>query len=142
MTDTTKPVSTPDVPRLSLGERGELHMQLADAHAGADPVLALHGPDGTLRLLLHVGLSEVLIEPLATGVRVRSPGVVALETGSLHVRVHSDMTLHSQGPLRLSSDESVQVQAPTLDLEATRNDACITANDDVRIEGERVRMNA
>lgn len=125
---------------LDVGEQGQWVRLAPGLPAGTS--LMLRGPDGLARLVLHVDAQEVVIEPFGARVRVRGAGALSVDVPELQVSARTAMTLHSEGVLSLSSAERVEVKAPALDLQATRGDVEITANDDVRLEGERIRMNA
>jgi len=133
-------VTTPAALVLDVGEQGQWVQIAPGLPAGAS--LMLRGPDGLARLVLHVDAHEVLIEPLGARVRVCGAGALSVDVPQLHVSARASMTLHSEGALCLTSAQRVEIRAPVLDLEATQGDVAVTANDDVRVEGERIRMNA
>ncbi len=117
-----------------LGQAGQLGLlQVLPAQAGA-AVLLLTAADGSPRVQITLQGDELVLDCLGGRTRLRSQGALALEAEQLSLSATQDLRLHSGGALTL--------EAATVQVQALRGDVCLTANDDVRLEGERVRMNA
>lgn len=104
--------------------------------------LVVRTPDGRLCLRVSMELHEFVVECVAGGLRLRSSQTVQLEAPNIALCAETDMHLHAGRNMHLHAGGEVNVQADALELEATRGDAVLMANDDVRIDGERIRMNA
>ena len=133
--DASNPLRTVD-----LGADGLL--QLTPGDAGAATTLLLRAPDGTPRLQLVIDAGELVIDCLSGSTRLRVAGALAVSADSLALQATSDLSLRCGGDLMLEAEGRIDARAGALAFEATRGDAEITANDDVRLEGERIRMNA
>lgn len=129
-----------DAQRLDLGVSG-----LLDVAAGAidhPGTVVVRTADGTPRLTLTISASEILLDCVSGATRLRIAGALTVDADRVQLSATNDMALHCGGDLTLSAGGRIDAVAQRVSLEATRGDALITANDDVRIEGERIRMNA
>lgn len=140
------PEPTPDptgllpVQRLDIGALGRVHIQ--PAAQGSDAVLVVTAPDGTPRLQLSLSADELVIDCLAGSTRLRVGGALQVDADSLRLSATHDLALQCGGDLRLRAGGRIDAVADAVHIEALRGDAMVTANDDVRLEGERIRMNA
>ena len=125
---------------IALGAEGVL--LLTPGEAGSGTALLVCAPDGTPRLQVLIESDMLVIECLSGNTRLRVAGTLAVSADSLALRATHDMSLRCGGDLTLAAEGRIDARAGALALEATRGDAEITANDDVRLEGERIRMNA
>ena len=132
------------VTRIDLGAAGSVQLQtLPQAQAqGGDATLVVHAADGTPRLRLNVSAGELVVECLGGATRLRVAGMLELAADSLRLDAAQDLALQCGGNLTLRAGGRIDAVADAVAIEALRGDAQITANDDVRLEGERVRMNA
>ena len=129
------------VPQIvNLADVGPLHVLPAPADGGT--VVLLVSPDGSPRVQLSFAGGELVVDCLGGTTRLRTSGVLALEAEQLTLSATQDLRLCSGGDMHLQAAGSLQVQADAVQVQALRGDVCVTANDDVRLEGERVRMNA
>ena len=125
---------------VDLGAAGQLRVQ--HAPEGGAALMLVTAADGTPRLQLSLTAGELVIDCLGGSTRLRVGGALAVEADSLQLRSTHDMALQCGGDLSLHAAGRIDAVADAVAIEALRGDAQITANDDVRIEGERVRMNA
>ncbi len=109
--------------------------------AGGDE-LAVLAPDG--RLCVTIELTErgpsVRIE--AAELSVASRGKMQLSADSLTLTSDNDLALVAGGDLRLEAKGKLATQAFEQSIVATHGDVAVQANDDVRLDGERVRLNS
>lgn len=129
-----------NVQRLDLGASGSL--DIAPAVDEQPGTVVVRAADGTPRLTLRISAGEILLDCVQGATRLRIAGALTVEADSVALTAAHDMSLRCGGDLTLAAGGRIDAVAEALGLEATRGDACLTANDDVRIEGERVRMNA
>ncbi|RYF71758.1 MAG: hypothetical protein EOO29_29495 [Comamonadaceae bacterium] len=125
---------------IDLGAGGVL--ELTSGEPGSGTALRVCAADGTPRLQLQVESDTLVIECLSGNTRLRVAGALSVSADSLALSATRDLSLRCGGDLTLAAEGRIDARAGALALEATRGDAEITANDDVRLEGERIRMNA
>lgn len=128
------------LPLVDLGAAGTLRVR--PASEGVATLMLITAADGTPRLQLSLTAGELVIDCLGGSTRLRVGGALAVEAESLQLRTTHDMALDCGGDLSLRAAGRIDAVADAVAIEALHGDAQITANDDVRIEGERVRMNA
>lgn len=126
--------------RLDLGASGLL--EVVAAKADSPSTVVVRAADGTPRLTLTISSGEILLDCVSGATRLRVAGALTVDADSMRLAATHDMALHCGGDLTLSAGGRIDAVAERVSLEATCGDASITANDDVRIEGERIRMNA
>jgi hypothetical protein len=106
--------------------------------------------DDCLRLLNSQGATTLTIRLTAAG------PVVEISGGSMALKVDGDLAiaarrllLHGSEAVSISSDADTRIvagqnlvtQGRRQEITATHGDARVYANDDVKIDGERIRMN-
>ena len=111
-------------------------------------LVELHAPDGAIELRLRVTPEGPVLEVDAAALRLRarevavdcerfaleaSQGVAVRSGGELLQRAHGDATIQSRGEVRLHGEST--------EIRATLGELRLHANDDVRVNGERVRLN-
>ncbi len=141
------PVNTPSTllqaPQVvSLSEVGQLHVLPVQTGGGAGAVVLLVSPDGSPRVQLSFEGGDLVVDCLGGSTRLRTSGVLALEAEQLVLSATHELRLCSGGDIHLQAAGNLLVQADAVQVQALGGDVCVTANDDVRLEGERVRMNA
>jgi hypothetical protein len=92
---------------------------------GTDRV-TVRGTSGAVELEVTLTDRGPVLHFRAAEIQLESSGTLGLECQDLEVRAHGDAQLAAQGDLRLG---------------AARGDVRIVANDDVRLNGERVKLN-
>ena len=123
-----------------LGQAGQLHVAVSQADRGA--VVLLTSADGTPRVQLTLHGDELVLDCLGGRTRLRTQGALTLEAEQLTLSASQDLRLHSGGDLHLQAAGRLDAQANAVEVQALQGDVCVTANYDVLLEGERVRMNA
>lgn len=124
---------TPLAPDASLG-----------AHSTPFETLTLMDAAGVARLTIRVTPEATTIElgggPQAS-VKLSMEGDLAIDARrvSLHAREH--MAITSGQDIVTHAEDSITQSARRQSLTATLGDLALSANDDVRVEGERIRMN-
>ena len=120
--------------------------------AGAHEILLKHG-DGTdeLRICTANGEHPLLtVSVSADGIAVRVTGasvtieateLLKLEAKKLVLSALRELVVESAGAASLTFAGDLAIQAQAQTLTATLGDVQVTANDDVRLNGERVMMN-
>jgi hypothetical protein len=78
----------------------------------------------------------------AAALSIRSRGPMQLAGQEVRIEAERGLALRSGGPLAIETDETLSLRGREQHLEATHGDVHVEANDDVRLDGERVRLNA
>ncbi len=103
--------------------------------------LTLIGTDGKVRLRLEVTAAGPVLHLDGGNLKVEVQGDLALAADRLALVARRELAVCSGGNLRIDAGENCAIQAKRQELTATLGDVKIGANDDVKIEGERIRMN-
>ena len=121
--------------RLTIGD----HVVVVERHEGGG-VLKLVAADGNLPLEISITKDGAVLR-LGRGLTVSVAGAVALEVESLAVNARAGIALDSGGPLRLHADGDLVTSGDGQTIVARRGNVDVTANDDVTLHGERIKMN-
>lgn len=113
---------------------------IAVERSGSD--VLVRSADGALCLRVTQGPDELVVECIAGRMRLRAQAAMQIEAPQVSIYAQDELSLQSGGDLHLQARGRVSMRADALSLEAVGGDARIVANDDVRIEGERIRMNS
>lgn len=118
---------------------------------GARYRLALeHTEQGSLIRLLEIGKNELLhlelgprgpVLHLGGGLGIAVAGELRFEAERVDIRGRDGVCLHSEGDTVIHSDGDMVADARQLDLKAGLGDVRVSANDDVKLVGERIRLN-
>ncbi|QNP49163.1 hypothetical protein [Diaphorobacter aerolatus] len=104
--------------------------------------LVVQSADGQLCLRVALVQQEFVVECLSGRMRLRSHEALLVEAPHLALNAQESLSLVSAGDMHLCASGKLSVTADAIALEAVSGDALIVANDDVRIDGERIRMNS
>jgi hypothetical protein len=121
--------------RLTIGD----HVIVVERHAEGG-VLKLIAADGNLPLEIAVTREGAVLR-LGRGISVSVAGPVTLEAESLAVKARSGISLDSGGPLQLHAGGDIVTSGDAQTVVARRGNVDVTANDDVTLHGERIKMN-
>jgi hypothetical protein len=115
--------------------------QLVIEHREADDTLQLYGSDGRLTLTLRITPDGPVLLVEGADLAIRATGALAIDAQRVAIRGRDGVVLHSDGDTCVSAAGSLELTAERQQLRATRGDVSVYANDDVVLDGERVRMN-
>lgn len=113
--------------RLERGPDGDL-IQLCDAR-------------GRLTLSIQVTDSGPVLRFEGQGLRIQAAGELTLEAEELRLHGRKGLNLTTGGDLALVADGDLASEARIQEIRARLGNVNIEANDDVRIDGERVMVN-
>src|SRR5262245_34861904 len=108
---------------------------------GAEDVLQILGPQGRPTLVIRVGPEGAQVELAGGPVALRVDGDLRIEAERLQLHARERLSLSSGRDAEVVVEESLSTTAKRQALTSTRGDVRILANDDVRLDGERIRMN-
>lgn len=106
-----------------------------------EDVLQVEGSDGTLHIEVVVTDTGASIRLEGGDVRIRSTGRLSLDGESVAIRGRDGVSLQSGADMEMDVAGVIKSEAHAQRLIARRGDTTIYANDDVKLDGERIRMN-
>ncbi len=129
--------------RLPSGRRAEFDRD------GKDDLLTVSAADGRVELTVRFTEAGPVLSFEAAGLRLRSAGEVAVACERFRVEAAEEVSLRSGGTLRTESDGATELEAGgaarveghAVEIRSRRGDVDLKANDDVRLRGERVKLN-
>lgn len=127
--------SNPEALGLAGGQRLELDRR------GASDLIRILGADGEARLTIEVRPEGAILHLRGIGLALKADGDLDLEASRIRLHARDGIELATGGDLEVRADGDLRSLARTQEIEADLGDVRIKANDDVRICGERVRVN-
>lgn len=104
--------------------------------------LDVRSPDGTLHLRVTIDAVSVQVQIVADEVRLRANDRLRLESRRLELAASEELRLESDGKIRQIARANVESTAFEHEFESTHGEIRLTANDDVALDGERIRLNS
>lgn len=136
--------SVPQVIELTGNQKLVIHRTrpLPTAPAG-EPVdrVQLLDAEGATSLTIRLGAAGTVIELGGGPVALNVEGDLAISSRRLMLHGREDVSISSGADIRVVAQENALVQAKRQEIVATRGNLEAHANDDVLIDGERIRMN-
>jgi uncharacterized protein (DUF2345 family) len=102
--------------------------------------LLVRGPNVELEITQRGSVVELSVS--RGDLRLVVPQTLSIEAKQIDLVSDGDLSLRAGGEIRLESAFETKVQAHSVGIRAKLGDVKIDANDDVRLEGERIRMNS
>lgn len=112
------------------------------ADGGGHDVLRLRAPDGRICLKIALSPSGPEVELSSVGLSIVSDGDVRVACDHFEVEAKSGLTLTTGGALHARAEGDFETEAFAQRHRARRGDIALTANDDVVLDGERIRLNS
>ena len=103
-------------------------------------MLRLVGPDGAEPLEVTLTPAGPVLR-LRAGLTVAVEGKLALRADELSLQAQTALDLGSAGSLTLRAGGELRTEARTQAINATGGDVRVTANDDVVMVAERIKLN-
>lgn len=104
-------------------------------------LLTLVGADGEVTLTIRVTPDGPVAELRGGAVGLRVDGSLAIEAERLALKGREGVTISSEGGIRVDAGEDLVSEARAHRIDARLGNVDIRANDDVTLDGERVKMN-
>ncbi|QDV86127.1 hypothetical protein [Stieleria sp.] len=108
---------------------------------GDQQTLHLMSVDGKCRLEIQITEAGPVLMLGGAGLQVSVDGTLAFDAGHVAIHGRDSLSLSTDGDLSLKSAGKMHSSGHTQCIESQRGDVQVTANDDVRLTGERVRVN-
>jgi hypothetical protein len=106
-----------------------------------DDLIRLIGPEGRLTLSIIVTPTGPVLRFEGPGLLIESSGALAIDAEHVAIRGREGVALVSGGDAKIVAEGTFDTEAHRQNIRASRGDVNVYANDDVKIDGERIRMN-
>jgi hypothetical protein len=117
--------------------------------AGEQDLITLTAPDGRVCLSVALRPDGPVVQVHAQSLAVTSDGVLRLDCDRLEIQAPGGTSLRTgsleqeiAGDLRTRAGGVIESEAHAQRMHARRGDVALSANDDVTLDGERVRLNS
>jgi hypothetical protein len=107
----------------------------------AEDLLQIVGPKGRPMVTIRVSEQGVSVELASGPVMLNVEGDLRIEAERLQLHARDQLSLTSGRDAQIFVEETLSTTAKRQAVTATRGDVRLVANDDVRMDGERIRMN-
>ncbi|MBZ5592584.1 MAG: hypothetical protein LAP39_10140 [Acidobacteriia bacterium] len=104
-------------------------------------VIRVKGPEGAVKLTIHVTPSGPVLHIDGDGLEIRCSGALAINAQHLILHGREGLELSTAGDAAVRCQGDLHVEARAQTLIADLGDVKVRANDDVILDGERIRMN-
>ncbi|HEY0134349.1 MAG TPA: hypothetical protein VGB85_09725 [Nannocystis sp.] len=116
----------------------------------SEGVLSIKAPDGRVFLKITLGADGPMVELQSASLSVAARGELTLDCQKLAINAAEGVAIRSggdivqvaQGDVRVVAGGVIDSEGHAQNLRARRGDVQLTANDDVALDGERVRLNS
>jgi hypothetical protein len=109
---------------------------------GGQEVLRLRAPDGRICLKIALSPSGPEVELWSVGLSMVSDGAVRVACDRFEVEARSGLSLTSGGAITARAEGAIETEGFAQEHRARKGNVALVANDDVTLDGERIRLNA
>ncbi|AKT42711.1 hypothetical protein [Chondromyces crocatus] len=123
-------------------------LQLAGGHAlevrrgPGNDTLQLLQPDGQASISIHVTPQGITLSVQGAALTLHATGALAIDAETLALRGRSGVAIESGGDAHIDLEGDLHARARQQHLTATLGNVNIKANDDVKLDGERIKLNS
>jgi uncharacterized Zn finger protein len=136
------PGRTPPL-RLTSGRRAAFRQR------EGDDILTVTAADGRVELSVRFTPDGPVLSFDSAGLRLESPGTVTFSCERFQVEAREAVALHSAGAIEAAAEGGTVVQAGgplrveghAVEVRSRRGNVDVSANDDLRLRGERIKLN-
>ena len=144
------PLPAKRAPAVSLATLGSGYRLIASGpSAHEQDLITLTAPDGRVCLSVALRPDGPVVQVHAQSLEVASDGVLRLDCDRLEIQAPGGTSLRTgsleqeiAGDLRTRAGGVIESEAHAQRMHARRGDVALSANDDVTLDGERVRLNS
>jgi uncharacterized protein (DUF2345 family) len=115
--------------------------QLVLERARGGDRLSIVAADGQVRAMIEISADGAVLRLGGEKLTIQTEGALAIDAQRVAIHARQGMALTTGGDLVLRADGDVHSNARVQNITADLGDVKIKANDDVRLNGERVRSN-
>jgi hypothetical protein len=105
-------------------------------------VLEIVAPGGQVCLQIVLAPEGLKVQIDSAALEVRAKGTIAVECETLAVRARESIALTAGKDVAIDAGGMIETEAWGQEIRARRGDVHLEANDDVLLDGERVRLNS
>jgi hypothetical protein len=110
-------------------------------HGSPQDRLVVRGPTGQVELSVRFTEEGPVLSFSGAAIDLVSPGAVNLDCGSLRVRSRDGIALETNGDIVQNAKGAHRAEADDVSIRSRVGNLQLAANDDVIVEGERIRLN-
>jgi len=103
--------------------------------------LRIQSPDDEVELEVLITASGPVLRFKSVDIELQATKSVKVECEDYSVKASGSIHHETAGDMHLIAKENLEIEGKISSLRATRGDVKIKANDDVRVKGERIRLN-
>jgi hypothetical protein len=118
---------------------GDQRLVLERTHA--ENVLKVVGSDGHVKFSISITAAGPVLRFEGSGLLIQSTGPLVIDAQSLVIQGREGLALISGGKGNIRCEGDLAIEARQQNLTAVLGNVNIKANDDVVLDGERIRMN-
>ncbi len=111
-------------------------------HTSGGEKLELHAPDGRVCLRVVLTKDGPMVELETASLSIVSHGSMHLAGRDVQIDAAESLAIRSGGDVSIESLGELRTKALAQTIEASRGEVRVRASDDVRVDGERIRLNA
>ena len=115
--------------------------ELALSRSSERDVLQIRGTGGQVVLTIEVTPSGPILRFEGASLTLEARGDLSICADTLHLSGRSGLAIESQGDVYLETSRDLHATARVQNIRASLGNVNIGANDDVRLNGERVMVN-
>lgn len=104
-------------------------------------ILNIVGSDGKLTLSIEITSKGSILKIEGASLAIQATGDLAIEADKVAVHGRTGLSLSTNGDVRIQASGNLYSTAKIQKITAELGDIDVKANDDVKIDGERIRMN-
>jgi hypothetical protein len=116
------------------------HYRLTVEQGDGQALLRLADLDGTEALRVTIGPDGPVLH-LSQGLRIAVSGELALTADRVAICGRESVELRSGGNITLDCERDLAMDAREHHIRARLGDVIVEANDDIKLDGERIRLN-
>ena len=115
-----------------------------------DEVLSIKAPDGKICLNITVTPDGPIVEIFGVSLKVATQGDLSLSCRNMSISAENELSIRSKGDmnqiaggdLTVKTQGKIDTEGFSQNIKARLGDIEMEANDDVRLDGERIRLNS
>ena len=115
--------------------------QLVLERSKTEDVLRVVSVDGRVTLSIHVTDKGPVLRFEGAALAIQTSGELAIEAQQLHLHGRAGLTLTAGGDVVVATPGDLHSHARIQNITADRGNVNVRANDDVKLNGERVMVN-
>ncbi len=117
------------------------NQQLVLERRPSDNVLRIVDQDGHVCLSIHITADGPVLRLEGSGLMIQATGALALDAEAVVIHGREGVAISSGGNAKISVAGELDTEASVQNISALLGNVNVRANDDVRMNGERVLMN-